>query len=588
MKKIYSFVLAAVAVLSAASCQKELANAPEVENGEKFTVVATAAETKTVLEGNVAYWMPGDKITIFDATGEPVVFTTNITEKAAKAEFTAESFNAPDSLVAVYNPTRAATLTDGKIYPLRAGGDQKPVAGSFDPNAAIAVGGSKAAGSNELVFNNIHSLVKFTVGDVVPSSVKVVNNGGAILVGLLYWNVEAAAIEHSGAGESSVIVSGTYEKGQTYYIAVTPNEAKGGLSVYFDDVLVKNTGADITLLPNTIYNLGTLPAAAEPEEPKEPAKLWTKYPAIDLAGYDAAQHVRLAAYGDKLLVANTTKVYVLNPVTGEVESTVNMPDGVAVQSLATDDAGNVLIAADAAPSSEFIVYTISDFANLTPEVYLTYNTGNYYGNWTGNLRVKGNIKDDAVITAVVTDGAGGACLAWEVVDGVCSTWYWTNAPYTGWNTAGLCFAPAGASFADGFFYIGYGGDYSLRYAAEIAKDSASTTWTTSYVTGSAGNENYNCISTADWKGSKYAAIVAGCHFNWDDPEVLLLDINNPASAELVYTYLAAYDVRDAEWANQYWTGLGFFSDVLLMPTEDALLMAYIDSNAGAMSCVAIY
>ena len=272
MKKIYSFALAAVAILSAASCQKEMANAPEVENGEKFTVVATAAETKTVLEGNVAYWMPGDKITIFDATGAPVVFTTNITEKAAKAEFTAESFNAPDSLVAVYNPTRAATLTDGKIYPLRAGGDQKPVAGSFDPNAAIAVGGSKAAGSNELVFNNIHSLVKFTVGDVVPSSVKVVNNGGAILVGLLYWNVEAAAIEHSGAGESSVTVSGTYEKGQTYYIAVTPNEAKGGLSVYFDDVLVKNTGADITLLPNTIYNLGTLPAPAE--EPEQPADIW--------------------------------------------------------------------------------------------------------------------------------------------------------------------------------------------------------------------------------------------------------------------------------------------------------------------------
>ena len=265
MKKIYSFALAAVAILSAASCQKELVNSSVVENGEKFTVVATAADTKTVLEGNVAYWMPGDKITIFDATGAPVVFTTNITEKAAKAEFTAESFNAPDSLVAVYNPTRAATLTDGKIYPLRAGGDQKPVAGSFDPNAAIAVGGSKAAGSNELVFNNIHALVKFTVGDVVPSSVKLVNNGGGIIVGLLYWNVEAAAIEHSGAGESSVTVSGTYEKGQTYYIAVTPNEAKGGLSVYFDDVLVKNTGADITLLPNTIYNLGTLPAAEEPE-----------------------------------------------------------------------------------------------------------------------------------------------------------------------------------------------------------------------------------------------------------------------------------------------------------------------------------
>lgn len=261
MKKIYSLILAAAAILSAASCQSKLEDESVDNNGGKFTIIASAADTKTTLaeDGLNILWKPGDKITVFDAAGQPVVFTTNITEPAAKAEFSAESFNAPRSLVAVYNPTRNATLENDKIYPLRVGGDQTPYAGTFDPNAAVAIGTSKRGSSNEIAFKNIHSLVKFTVGEQVPSKVKLVNNGGAILVGLMYWNTATSAIEHSGAGESSITLSGKFEKGKTYYIAVTPNEAKGGLSLYFDDVLVKNTGKDITLQPNTIYNLGTLP-----------------------------------------------------------------------------------------------------------------------------------------------------------------------------------------------------------------------------------------------------------------------------------------------------------------------------------------
>lgn len=335
-------------------------------------------------------------------------------------------------------------------------------------------------------------------------------------------------------------------------------------------------------------------------------RMWMKQlAAID--GYDSAKKVRLALYGDKLLLANTTNVYLIDPATGEVETTVSMPSGVAAHSVLVDDAGNVMIAADALFDStkdvELVLYHLPDPMNPVPEVVFSYNIGQYYGSQTGNVRVKGDIRKNAVITAVVSDGQDGenpedgAVLMWEIKDGVCSDWTWTNAPYTAWGIESLCAYPLGNTLADGIYYIGYGGDYNLKYAAdlvmkpEIGDDGnyvEMTDWSTAYVTGSTWMENYNCISTASWNGNNYAAIMMGCHFDYDDADMLLLDINNPAEASHVHTYLGTNDVeRDDAWANMWWTGNGAYSDILLIPTEDALLMVGADSNYGTLTCVAI-
>ena len=77
MKKIYSFVFAAIAILSAASCQKEIINAPEVDtDAVPFSFVAERdAETKTVLvNGKSTWWTPGDKVSAFDADGKAQTF----------------------------------------------------------------------------------------------------------------------------------------------------------------------------------------------------------------------------------------------------------------------------------------------------------------------------------------------------------------------------------------------------------------------------------------------------------------------------------------------------------------------------------
>lgn len=318
-------------------------------------------------------------------------------------------------------------------------------------------------------------------------------------------------------------------------------------------------------------------------------KLWAKHPAEDYDGYDAAQRVKLAKYGEYILLANTTKVYLLDPATGDVVNTIQMPDGIAAHNVLVDDAGNVLIGGDALDGAgDVTLYYVADPFNPAPEQLISWNAGNYYCAGAGNIRVKGNVKDDAVITAVVTDGAGGACLAWEVVDGVVGDWKWTNPPYTNWNVPSLCFAPLGATMADGFFYIGYGGDYNLQYTDSFVAGGG-TTWGVSYVTGSSWMENYNCISTAEWNGNKYAAVVAGCHFDYDASDVILLNVNNPAAAEFVYKHAGDGDVA-WDWSagvNPSWTGLGTYSDVLLIPSDDTLLMVYVDSNYGALACVAI-
>ena len=318
-------------------------------------------------------------------------------------------------------------------------------------------------------------------------------------------------------------------------------------------------------------------------------KLWAKHPAEDYEGFDASQQVKLAQYGEYLLLANTTKVYVLNPLDGSVVTTIDVPAGMAAQNVLVDDAGNVLFGADALDGAgDVTLYYVADPFNPVPEQLFSWNAGNYYCAGAGNIRVKGNIKDDAVITAVVTDGAGGACLAWEVVDGVVGDWKWTNPPYTNWNVASLCFAPLGATMADGFFYIGYGGDYNLQYTDSFVAGGG-TTWAPTYVTGSSWMENYNCIATAEWNGNKYAAIVAGCHFDYDAADVILLNVNNPAAAEHVYTHHGDGDVA-WDWAagvNPSWTGAGTYSDALLVPAGDTLLVLYVDSNYGALACVAI-
>ena len=108
------------------------------------------------------------------------------------------------------------------------------------------------------------------------------------------------------------------------------------------------------------------------------AKLWAKHPAEDYEGYDASQRVKLAKYGEYILLANTTKIYVLEPADGSVVNTIDVPAGMAAHNVLVDDAGNVLFGADALDGAgDVTLYYVADPFNPEPEQLISWNAGNY-------------------------------------------------------------------------------------------------------------------------------------------------------------------------------------------------------------------
>lgn len=273
MKRIYSIAFVAGVIFSAASCQKEIANEP-LQNGGDFTITATTvADTKTVLDdvNDVIYWAPGDKISVFDASNKEVSFSTDIDANATSAKFTNDAeFTVPASLVAAY-PYRGAYSFDGTtVKNFRIAGGQythQAVAGSFDPAYAGAIGLPVSEGSNQLQFTNLHCLIKFTIGgEKAPTKVKLACNGMRSIAGLYNYNLSTGEITQ-GDGSGEITMTGTFDVGQTYYFSVIPGIVGNGLSLYFDDVVVKNTGETKTLEPNVIYNMGTVEMPEVVEEP---------------------------------------------------------------------------------------------------------------------------------------------------------------------------------------------------------------------------------------------------------------------------------------------------------------------------------
>lgn len=298
-------------------------------------------------------------------------------------------------------------------------------------------------------------------------------------------------------------------------------------------------------------------------------------------GFSAGSGLKLAKFGEYLLVLNGDKIFVMNAATGEFVLKYDLPQ--AMQSLCVDEGGNVILANDAATEETVTIYK-ADLATMSLEKLIEYPASNYYCVDAGNVRVKGDITKDAVITVSVSDGAGGALSYWEVKDGVIGDWQWVNIPYAGSSVQYEVSVPAGTSVSDGFFFIGYNPDYNLKYLANPAKG-GSNEWVTSYVTGSSWMENYNCLSTASYNGRKYLAYVMGCHFNYDNTDVVLLDVTDPANATLVYQFdCQMYVTRNDDWSNADWTGAGAYSDVVLSAEEDGVAIWYADSNFNIIGC----
>lgn len=307
--------------------------------------------------------------------------------------------------------------------------------------------------------------------------------------------------------------------------------------------------------------------------------LWTKYYAnlgVTLASGDAP--MRLAADGDVLYVlTGSGTIHSMDRKTGDYIGTVSLPSGYTANSMVSDEAGNILFAANSAATSDFKVYVV-DAIDGTPEELISYsNTG--YAN-LGNIRVTGNAKGDAVVTANSQGTAGGG-VAWQITGGTAgaASVVSENPSCTSLgNTYNGCIVGATSDLSDGIFTFGYWGAYDIFYSSDR------TAYTVAVDTDPAGNENTNCMSIATFNGAQYLAYGIGAHFSYGYcPQFKIVDSSVPSAMSTAELHAVPYsDLNIGGFKGV----TGATSDILIVISEDGYYMDvyFTDGNYDIITC----
>ena len=302
--------------------------------------------------------------------------------------------------------------------------------------------------------------------------------------------------------------------------------------------------------------------------------VWTKYFAnlgVTLSSADAP--MRLAANGDVLYVlAGGTNIYSLNRKTGEYLGTLAIPDGYTAHYIVSDEAGNILFAANSTSGTDFKVYAMESI-DATPVELISYSNASYAN--LGNIRVTGNIDEKAVVVAN-TDGIVSG-LAWQINSGVADSPKILNTTWELSNIANGCMVAATSDIATGVFAFGYWGVYNLYYSKDL------TSFTDAVVmTETGSNENNNCLSTVTFNGAQYIAAGIGAHFSWGYvPQFHVYDSTNPNM--LSQFFVAPWSELD----DGGFKGVtGATSDVLIVVSEDGYYMDvyFVDANYDLITC----
>ena len=295
MRKIYSFAVAAVALLTATSCNKELPQGEVLPVGETviYTASVDGADTKAVLndETKKSEWVAGDAITVYDGT-KGWTFTA---DKAGQhTDFSnSEGFGEYRPVLAVY-PTAEAHNNPSVSYTANVAAKtvkayiptwQQAQTGTYHSASALAVAYSEG---NSFAFKNAHALLKFTVNADNVTHVIFHGNKEEALTGNVNVTLGDEAVESveclntefpSGEGENQTVVTkkGTwvecyayhdgdnkyFVKGKTYYIAVAPQVFENGVTVKVkinegEEIVAKTTTKKVQTKINTILNLGEI------------------------------------------------------------------------------------------------------------------------------------------------------------------------------------------------------------------------------------------------------------------------------------------------------------------------------------------
>ena len=292
MKRFYSFMAAALTLITAASCVQELQNdAQHPEDAVVYKAIADGADTKAVLGTNgsgrpQSMWEDGDKINIYVGGGQAYIFTASLDEPSPVAEFKYKGvgeidFSDVSAVIAAY-PSSISRWADPKYSMMESeiSTFQKAPSDvdSYDRNAVPAMAYST---DRTLHFQNAASLLKFNVNQDGVSKVRFTSRNGEFLTGKVtivlnndkevgYINPDEHGFPETLMDFAELSSDGTFQPSRTYYISIIPGTLETGFILEFLDaegiaVYTKEYNRSITIKRNVILDLGTLGKSASVE-----------------------------------------------------------------------------------------------------------------------------------------------------------------------------------------------------------------------------------------------------------------------------------------------------------------------------------
>lgn len=297
----------------------------------------------------------------------------------------------------------------------------------------------------------------------------------------------------------------------------------------------------------------------------------------------------VAIYNSALLLCNGSALFMVNTVDGTVLGEVPMEtDGHTIKCITTDDAGNLLILLDGMYTEGMYVIVMPS-SNQNQQKTLLYYPNPYYGYGLNNIKAKGDVYGQAVVTTfgggAPNYGGKNVCLYWNVGSGS-AAWEKNGedvyiskptgdiapehlATHTCWDSFRCIFAPVGPRVSDGFMFGGYDGQYKLLF-----HDGSS--WSPVMDPGYTWESGITSYASIDWGGEVYSIALGMSYFPcWAIASDLWFMKGNGASVETaakIPVPILTTEGLDADSSIYAYTPQA--SDVALH-VEDGNLAAYI-------------
>ena len=241
MKK--ALIFAAIAMLGFASCTKELMDPSKGDGGKgtslTFSAIQQSFGTKAEIGETVSgitsiNWQASDRLSVFDKDGNNNEFAAAGFNPANPTECDFEGTVATQSedYTAIYPYNAGASISGTTISGICLPSNQKAVAGSFDPAAALMAAKTEG-GARQLAFKNLVGYVKLTPAFDFKKIVLSAGSGDAL--------AGAGSIDYSGSEPvfsiapetklSEITLSdeeNTLSGEQAYYIAVPAGTLAAG------------------------------------------------------------------------------------------------------------------------------------------------------------------------------------------------------------------------------------------------------------------------------------------------------------------------------------------------------------------------